>query len=61
MISKKITQQIKELEIKKLIDSNYFTNASIAKEERKLYSALYKKAQEGLPETQPNPCKNFKL
>ncbi len=51
----------KEKEIKKLIDSNYFINSAIAKEERKLYTALYKNAQQVEPSANPNPCQNFKI
>lgn len=51
----------KEAEIKKLIDSTYFTNRNIAIEERKLYSALYKNAQKTQVLQKPNPCQNFKL
>lgn len=46
---------IKEEAIKKSIDSNFFTAAAIGVEERKLYSALYKKSAKA------NPCKDFKL
>lgn len=50
----------KEKQIKKLIESNYFINRSIAIEERKLYSALYNNEQANtLSET--NPCSSFKL
>ncbi|MBC7538805.1 MAG: hypothetical protein H7281_08290 [Bacteriovorax sp.] len=51
----------KEVEVKKLIESNYFTNSAIATEERKLYSALYKNSQKTQSPTQPNPCQSFKL
>jgi hypothetical protein len=44
-----------EKKIKSSIESNYFTTAAIATEERKLYSALYQK------DDKPNPCKDFKL
>lgn len=47
--------------VKNLIKSNYGMSVAIAKEERKLYSILYNKAQLNKAESQPNPCKNFKL
>ncbi|MDD4973680.1 MAG: hypothetical protein PHY93_04985 [Bacteriovorax sp.] len=51
----------KEEDVKKLIDSTYFTNSAIATEERKLYSALYKNSQKNESTSTPNPCQNFKL
>jgi hypothetical protein len=51
----------KEEDIKKLIDSTYFTNRTIAIEERKLYTALYKNAQKNESTPQVNPCQSFKL
>jgi hypothetical protein len=50
-----------ELKIKNSIDSNFFTTAAIGAEERKLYSALYSKAQEQKTSSTPNPCRDFKL
>lgn len=51
----------KEVEIKKLIESNYWTTSAIATEERKLYSALYKNSQKSEPNDTRNPCKEFKI
>ena len=50
----------KEQEIKTTIESTYFTNQAIAKEERKLYASLYQEAQSN--QTKPeNACQSFKI
>lgn len=51
----------KENEMKNMVESNFLISADIAKEERKLYSALYKNAEKKQLPTQANPCKDFKL
>lgn len=56
-----ITAMNSEADIKKSITSNYFTANKIAVQERKLYSALYKKAQRDNYPNEKNPCRNFKL
>jgi hypothetical protein len=52
---------IKEEKIKKEILANFFSAAAIGTEERKLYSALYQKAEKDQTENKANACKNFKL
>lgn len=56
-----LTISSKEDSISSLIEANYWTVADIAKEERKLYSALYKNAQKKQLPSQPNPCRDFKI
>lgn len=50
-----------EAEINALIELNYDASLLIAKEERKLYSALYKNSLKNPQSTKPNACQNFKL
>ncbi len=48
-------------QIKKSVESSYYTNSAIAIEERKLYEALYKKNSTDPNVKGSNPCQDFKL
>lgn len=55
------TIQSKQKEIMQGLTNTGTISSSIAREERKLFAAMYKQAQKANPDKSKNPCHNFRL